>query len=1566
MNLVESSPQEAFAGLARFDLGPGSLGADYVGYDMLLVYNSKGTPLSNPMLGIGEEDYLVPLVEGGYSNDIMFGGSGDTAVTNMDGFSIYATLIPEDAEWFNLSVDSGGIILSEKQQILNNGELMFVTSSPDVPVLDATWTAANGNWSSAANWSLAFNETGLPPDGTEDPVVPGVPTNSAAYAFNIHIQNSATVDADIIVTVDQLNIGADDSLVITDGKSLTVERFAVRTDSGRIANDGEILIDGSLGSTTQLFLSGPGLMLDGTGVLKTTASPDNVISGLRNSDLLTQFADHTIEAAGMLGDNRLVMTNHGRITTFTPTELAGHGELVIDPTGDALRNSPAVVNHGTIDVDSDNNFSTSPLRTLTLRDGFFANEAGGLIEARGDGHLVFDDVRIHNDGTIRVDATSWLSITGNVMLTGNDLSLEDMQSFVEIQDANFVNATQLVGQVFIANSNVLNAGGKLGGRLNGENAFTELFDSTLTGGELDGRIFFGGSTLKDATLLPDAEFDGSGMGLAGRIENRAGVGMGANGPAQGFFSAGGAQVVEDATLTGEGFYEVFSFDGSFDPQNPTTLTISAEATVQFADYMANDLIIINEGSLTSADVSSIDPAGDQSSSVAGLRNSGVIRISSESEFYDGVYDNTGGLIDVTVGSFYNVTLVGGTLQGDTWWAEREFSGGLADPNHVIGTVFTKDAAPGTPEYDQFLQIDHHTVLEEVTFTRPTHLSGAGGVGPQIILRNSLNLTDTGSLTFQTVDITFDNDFSFEGEGTLYLEDANLSGSTPDVRLTIGEQFTLDASQTINWSQYGQNSLIIENRGSIDDAGMGAEITLDPTGDLDSAEPGLINRGAIRVGILYLNDAYVDNRGGHIGGPSSATLLAGVRVVGGTLENFEIYDSQQDPESYFNPQSRLENVTLEGSGYIEGVDLALVGTIENNALVEVSNATLTLDGPVRLTGAVVEFTEGTTLVALGEDDTLTNEAGHTLRVTGFDDALQGYGVPQIINYGTLITELLDMHPVFTTEVLPAGTEVPDVSDPNNPDATMLLTEETTYEILRPLINTGVIEAGEIYLNQTAIENSGTLTGVIASYDSTILNVGGRIEGNSLDMLGNSALIGGSAEGVFITVNSFADERAIISEVNLLGSSIQVTGPMEFGGNVLELDYLEVSAPLGTEPVVFIENDATRLETADTFMASGTINLAAGAFRTDTISFGGAYDFLDWTGGTFGLMQQDMTVGSTGLLGDAIDLPAGFGLEVGQNLSIASDGQVTLSGGSLYVGTLSLASPASIHWTGGTLGLTSQDLHVTAGGTLGSGVTLTAGYELDVHQSLNVADDGAVLLGGGTLRAGTINHTAGGALSFSSGTLDVETFNGNLTQLGGTLAPGNSLGVTQVTGNYALDGGTIAIELAGLVQGDEFDFVEVLGNFDIANGALDVSLIDDFVLGAGQQFEIIAVGGTQTGVFSDLPEGELVGNFNGLDLFVTYQAGDGNDIALFTNLEGDFNGNGIVDAADYTVWRDGLGGAFDQQDYGQWKQNFGATSGATGSASEHTAVPEPATLGLLMLAIFGMLLSRDHRVLMNRIA
>jgi len=104
----------------------------------------------------------------------------------------------------------------------------------------------------------------------------------------------------------------------------------------------------------------------------------------------------------------------------------------------------------------------------------------------------------------------------------------------------------------------------------------------------------------------------------------------------------------------------------------------------------------------------------------------------------------------------------------------------------------------------------------------------------------------------------------------------------------------------------------------------------------------------------------------------------------------------------------------------------------------------------------------------------------------------------------------------------------------------------------------------------------------------------------------------------------------------------------------------------------------------------------------------------------------------------------------------------------------------------------------------------------------------------------------------------------------------------------------------------------------------------------------------------------------------------DVASLTveQLDGDYNQNGVVDSADYTVWRDNLGanitlpnedptqtpGWVTVDDYAVWKSNFGLTAGGGASAdsfgTSDAGVPEPSAAFLAVLAIVGLIaLSRS---------
>ncbi len=78
------------------------------------------------------------------------------------------------------------------------------------------------------------------------------------------------------------------------------------------------------------------------------------------------------------------------------------------------------------------------------------------------------------------------------------------------------------------------------------------------------------------------------------------------------------------------------------------------------------------------------------------------------------------------------------------------------------------------------------------------------------------------------------------------------------------------------------------------------------------------------------------------------------------------------------------------------------------------------------------------------------------------------------------------------------------------------------------------------------------------------------------------------------------------------------------------------------------------------------------------------------------------------------------------------------------------------------------------------------------------------------------------------------------------------------------------------------------------------------------------------------------------------------ALFESfaLPGDYNGDGMADAADYVVWRDGGASDSGQAGYDLWAGNYGATT--SDSTESAAAVPEP--LSIAMLALGGLAAAR----------
>jgi hypothetical protein len=189
----------------------------------------------------------------------------------------------------------------------------------------------------------------------------------------------------------------------------------------------------------------------------------------------------------------------------------------------------------------------------------------------------------------------------------------------------------------------------------------------------------------------------------------------------------------------------------------------------------------------------------------------------------------------------------------------------------------------------------------------------------------------------------------------------------------------------------------------------------------------------------------------------------------------------------------------------------------------------------------------------------------------------------------------------------------------------------------------------------------------------------------------------------------------------------------------------------------------------------------------------------------------------------------------------------------------------------------------------------------------------------------------------GSLTVRDYDGNS---GAT--PTGPIPIT-VDEHFTMDfNGSLALRLA---QGPWDSTISFAPGIPVTrDGTLWLSFAEDVPIAPqfGRTFKLF----DWTGV-SPTGEFQLQTQYN-WDLSKLYTTGE---VTLLPGpIPGDFNQDNTVDAADFTIWRDGLNFSHYPGEYLDWKVNFGTSFPGAGSASGLAAnVPEPASVLLLIFAI-----------------
>lgn len=421
------------------------------------------------------------------------------------------------------------------------------------------------------------------------------------------------------------------------------------------------------------------------------------------------------------------------------------------------------------------------------------------------------------------------------------------------------------------------------------------------------------------------------------------------------------------------------------------------------------------------------------------------------------------------------------------------------------------------------------------------------------------------------------------------------------------------------------------------------------------------------------------------------------------------------------------------------------------------------------------------------------------------------------------------------------------------------------------NLSSIDGSDITIANGGVVNSDSA--LLGSSSSTVVQGNGSAWNlsNSLEMLGGTLetadggtlAVGGSATIGNNSILNLNGGLFSVGGTTTLGDGASVNingGRFEFDQLSMQ-DYGKVTRNSGSAQGVVTHNDFTDVsslpQARSAFDATGVVLQNSGVFY-----------------GT-GILSESLQNTSTGEIETA----------TGERMRFAGNG--TNAGEFNNFGGVIRFDGSLVNEAGGLIGGRGQ--FTFNGGLENAGVIATSGGFADFHGDVANTSTGRIVIGGNsvttffddvTMDATNLNIT----VADNSTAVFFGSYNGGndgtgAVQVFGDLRPGNSPASVNFGGDLTLGVDTTTfIELAGTLR-NQFDQLFVSGDLEL-NGLLNVDLLGSFALDFGQEFLIVDIAGTRSGVFSNFGEGDLVGTYGGKDLFLTYAAGNGNDIGLFT--------------------------------------------------------------------------------------
>ena len=953
---------------------------------------------------------------------------------------------------------------------------------------------------------------------------------------------------------------------------------------------------------------------------------------------------------------------------------------------------------------------------------------------------------------------------------------------------------------------------------------------------------------------------------------------------------------------------------------------------------------------------------------------------------------SGATIAAVAGQSSRFSLVDGTVTGDSNGDDFNI-GGSGSGFVTVGAGGTLGSGVSRPD----IRMGTSSNLTN-TFTASLVVEDSGEVIGQQLLVGSLPLANaTVNVIGPVASANFASTVTVasNGTGTVNVTSGGTlsnsstttigSGETGDGRVFVrnpGSTWTMGSSLTVGGQ--GRGEMTISSAGQVttvggvtlgdDDTGSG-EVNLANFGSSwDSLNLTIGDAGAGEVNVT--SDAQLNTGqvvfGSQSSGTGRATIASGGRLTTPTsifvgLSGTGHLEVLSGGEVHSGAVLIGDNLTAEGRVLLTGTDSRLIA----DGLVTVADAG---DGELTVADGAEFYANNSLQVAGGSGTGIVNLEGGSIYVAG------DYTNEGILNHRD---GLLQVAGNFQPTASPAPLTI-DGDDNSDLPTLDLVGEGDTTNVTA--INIGVDNRGEMRLRQdrSLTINSAINIGVQPGSSGTlVVESRSRLESTDEIVVGGSNPFAPGGTGVLaINAGGTVDANDILvyadGVIDLDGGRLQYEELNFFGGSLSQLVWTSgtVINNSGTlsNIFVFLGTDGA-LTTGQTLLNTGTTatlnqpaTLAGGRLLGTIINNSsivvnhGELENVTNTG-TISLENVNAAritgaVNNSGIIRGSGSIEAlltnntsgQLQVTVGESLGLAAvnnSGHVSVIGGELDASGLVTnvldnglisARDATLRFNGGVNNASGMAFSNGTVDVYGD-ITQQVGGRITISNGgiTNFYDDVTIDPGANDVQATGLGGTVGKVVFFGS-------YNGGVTGGGqafieGDHRPGNSAGEVDFNGDVFYGPfSTLEIEIGGLTQGTEFDFVDVAGEAALT-GALEVSLIDGFEPTAGDTFEILNAASGLAGNFFSTQLPTLTG---GLNWNVLYGA---NNVVLevAAGLSADTEPDGDVDGTDFLTLQRSNPSLIPT-----WQTEYGSTPSLVSSQS----VPEPASFLLLhtMLALY----------------